>query len=78
MSANAINATLFDNLRFSFTRDTAPVALVAAFPGHGGASIDSGENGARVHRLRQGQSGKINMASAGNATPLHVAENCSR
>src|SRR5258708_24966081 len=26
MSANASNATLFDNLRFSFVRDTAPVA----------------------------------------------------
>ena len=32
MSANAINATLFDNLRFSFVRDTAPVALVGRIP----------------------------------------------
>jgi|SRR6478672_8258294 len=32
MSANAINATLFDNLRFNFARDTAPVALIGRIP----------------------------------------------
>ena len=32
MSANTINATLFDNLRFSFVRDMAPVALIGRIP----------------------------------------------
>jgi tripartite-type tricarboxylate transporter receptor subunit TctC len=32
MSANAINTTLYDNLRFSFIRDTTPVASIARIP----------------------------------------------
>ena len=32
MSANSINASLFDNLRFSFVRDTAPAALIGKIP----------------------------------------------
>ena len=32
MSANTINASLFDNLRFNFMRDTAPVALIGLIP----------------------------------------------
>ena len=35
---------------------------------HGGASIGAGKDSSRVHRLRQGQSGKISMASDGNGT----------
>jgi tripartite-type tricarboxylate transporter receptor subunit TctC len=31
-STNAINATLYDNLRFNFIRDTAPVASIARTP----------------------------------------------
>jgi tripartite-type tricarboxylate transporter receptor subunit TctC len=31
-SANAINATLYDNLEFNFIRDTAPVASIAQTP----------------------------------------------
>ena len=31
-SANAINATLYDNLKFNFIRDTAPVASIARTP----------------------------------------------
>ena len=56
-SANAINATLYDNLNFNFIRDIAPVASVDRAPvRHGGQSIGSGQDGPRVHCLRQGQS----------------------
>src|SRR6266566_9390163 len=32
LSANAINASLYDNLPFNFIRDTAPVASIASIP----------------------------------------------
>ena len=32
MSANAINASLYENLRFNFARDTAPVASIGRIP----------------------------------------------
>jgi len=74
MSANGINATLFDNLRFSFVRDTAPVALVGRIPlvmevhpSIPAKTVPEFIAYARAHP------GKINMASSGNATPLHVA-----
>jgi tripartite-type tricarboxylate transporter receptor subunit TctC len=74
MSANAINATLFDNLRFSFVRDTAPVALVGRIPlvmeVH--PSIPA-KTIPEFIAYAKANPGKINMASAGNATPLHVA-----
>src|SRR5258707_2866610 len=74
MSANAINATLFDNLRFSFMRDTVPVALVGRIPlvmeVH--PSIPA-KTIPEFIAYAKANPGKINMASAGNATPLHVA-----
>ena len=74
MSANAINATLFDNLRFSFVRDTTPVALVGRIPlvmeVH--PSIPA-KTIPEFIAYAKANPGKINMASAGNATPLHVA-----
>ena len=58
-SANAINATLYDKLNFNFIRDIAPVAGIIRVPyRHGGQSIGSGQDGSRVHRLCQGQSGQ--------------------
>jgi tripartite-type tricarboxylate transporter receptor subunit TctC len=74
MSANAINATLFDNLRFSFARDMTPVALVGRIPlvmeVH--PSIPA-KTVPEFIAYAKANPGKINMASAGNATPLHVA-----
>ena len=56
---NAINATLYDNLNFNFIRDIAPVAASSACPlvmvVH---PIRSGQDGSRIHRLCQGQSGQ--------------------
>jgi tripartite-type tricarboxylate transporter receptor subunit TctC len=58
-SFNAVNATFYDKLNFNFIRDIAPVAgiirqpLVMAVHPSG-----TGQDGSRVHRARQGQSGQ--------------------
>ena len=74
MSANAINASLFDNLRFSFVRDTAPVASIARIPLV--MEVNPAVPAKTVPEFiayAKANPGKINMASSGNATPLHVA-----
>jgi tripartite-type tricarboxylate transporter receptor subunit TctC len=74
MSANAINASLYDNLRFSFMRDTAPVALIGRIPLV--LEVHPSVPARTVTELiayAKANPGKINMASSGNATPLHVA-----
>ena len=40
---------------------------------HGSPSIGSNQDGSRVHRLCQGQSGRINVASSGNGIVPHLA-----
>jgi tripartite-type tricarboxylate transporter receptor subunit TctC len=73
MSANSINASLYENLRFSFVRDTAPVALIGLIPLvmelH--PSIPA-KTVPEFIAYAKANPGKINMASSGNATPLHV------
>ena len=73
MSANTINASLFDNLRFNFMRDTAPVALIGLIPlvmeVH--PSVPA-KTVPEFIAYAKANSGTINMASSGNATPLHV------
>ena len=74
MSANAINASLYDNLRFNFMRDTASVASIARIPlvmeVH--PSVPARTIPEFIAHAKANP-GKINMASSGNATPLHVA-----
>ena len=74
MSANTINASLFDNLRFSFVRDIAPVALIGRIPLvmeiH--PSVPA-KTAPEFIAYAKANPGKINVASSGNATPLHVA-----
>jgi tripartite-type tricarboxylate transporter receptor subunit TctC len=72
-SANAINATLYDNLTFNFIRDFTPVASVFRVP-----------NVLEVHpsipastvpefiAYSKANPGKINMASGGNGSTAHV------
>jgi len=74
MSANAINASLYSNLRFSFMRDTAPVASIARIPLV--LVINPGVPVKTIPELiayAKANPGKINVASTGNGTPLHVA-----
>ena len=74
MSANAINASLYDNLRFSFVRDTAPVALIGPIPLVMEVNPQvAAKTVPEFIAYAKANPGKINMASSGNATPLHVA-----
>jgi tripartite-type tricarboxylate transporter receptor subunit TctC len=74
MSANGINSSLYDNLRFNFVRDTTPVALIGRIPlvleVH--PSVPA-KTVPEFIAYAKANPGKINMASSGNATPLHVA-----
>jgi tripartite-type tricarboxylate transporter receptor subunit TctC len=73
MSANAINATLYDNLRFSFIRDTTPVASIARIPlvleVH--PSVPA-KTVPEFIAYAKANPGKLTMASAGNGSPQHV------
>jgi len=74
MSANAINASLYDNLRFNFARDTAPVASIARIPLV--LEINPSVPAKTVPEFiahAKANPGKLNVASTGNGTPLHVA-----
>jgi tripartite-type tricarboxylate transporter receptor subunit TctC len=73
-SANAINATLYERLSFNFIRDVAPVAIVADAP-----LVMEVHPSVPVHTVPEfiayarANPGKINMASAGTGSPVHVA-----
>jgi len=71
---NAINATLYGNLGFNFIRDIAAIASIArgalimlVAPSFPAATVPEFLTYAKANP------GKINMASAGNGTPPHVA-----
>ena len=71
---NAINVALYDNLGFNFVRDIAPVASIArgalimlVAPSFPAQTVD------QFIAFAKARPGKINMASAGNGTPPHVA-----
>jgi tripartite-type tricarboxylate transporter receptor subunit TctC len=73
-STNAINATLYDNLNFNFSRDIAPVGAILRAPlvmvinpSFPARTVSEFITYARANQ------GTINMASAGNGTPGHVA-----
>jgi tripartite-type tricarboxylate transporter receptor subunit TctC len=73
-SANAINATLYERLSFNFIRDVSPVAIVADAP-----LVMEVHPSVPVHTVPEfiayarANPGKINMASAGTGSPVHVA-----
>ncbi len=72
--ANAINATLFGNLKFSFIRDIVPVAgivrmpvVMEVHPSFPAKSVPE------FIAYAKANPGKVNMASAGIGTPSHLA-----
>jgi tripartite-type tricarboxylate transporter receptor subunit TctC len=73
-SANAINATLYDNLKFNFIRDTAPVASIARTP-HVMVVNPSFPAKTVLDFITYAKAnpGKINMATAGIGSPVHLA-----
>jgi tripartite-type tricarboxylate transporter receptor subunit TctC len=74
MSANAINASLYDNLRFNFARDAAPVGSIGRIPL--ALEINPSVPAKTVPEFiayAKANPGKLNVASTGNGTPLHVA-----
>jgi tripartite-type tricarboxylate transporter receptor subunit TctC len=76
---NAINAMLYDNLKFNFVRDITPVAgiardafLVAVHPSVPATTLPEFISYARANP------GRINMASAGIGSGTTFSANCSR
>jgi len=74
LSSNAINASLYKDLQFNFIRDAAPVASIATIP-----LIMEVNPSLPVNTIPEfiayakANPGKINMASGGTGSPLHVA-----
>jgi tripartite-type tricarboxylate transporter receptor subunit TctC len=71
---SAINATLYDKLNFNFLRDMAPVGGVVRTPLV--LQVNPAFSPRSVPELiayAKANPGRINMASAGNGTPPHVA-----
>jgi tripartite-type tricarboxylate transporter receptor subunit TctC len=74
MSANAINTALYQDLRFNFPRDAAPVASIGRIPL--ALEINPSLPAKTVPEFiayAKDNPGKINLALTGNGTPLHVA-----
>jgi tripartite-type tricarboxylate transporter receptor subunit TctC len=73
-AANAINATLYNNLNFDFIRDTTPIASVISTPlvmvvnpSFPAKTVEA------FIAYAKANPGKINMASSGSGSPPHVA-----
>ena len=72
--SSAINATLYENLRFNFVRDIAPVAAIFTSPEMlvASPSAPAGTLGELVAFAKKNP-GKLNMASAGNGSGPHLS-----
>jgi tripartite-type tricarboxylate transporter receptor subunit TctC len=74
MSANAINASLFQHLNFNFIRDSAPVASIATIPLVMDVNLSvPAKTVPEFIAYAKANPGKINLASGGTGTPLYVA-----
>jgi tripartite-type tricarboxylate transporter receptor subunit TctC len=72
--ANAINATLYDNLNFNFIRDIAPVASITREPNVMvvNPSVPA-KTVAEFIAYAKAHPGQLSMASAGNGSSSHVS-----
>jgi tripartite-type tricarboxylate transporter receptor subunit TctC len=72
--ANAINASLYAKLNFNFIRDIAPVAGFARVPNVMVVPLDfPAKTVAEFIDYAKANPGKVNMASSGNGTSIHLS-----
>ncbi|OAF08244.1 MFS transporter [Bradyrhizobium centrolobii] len=72
--ANYINASLYANLKFDFVRDVAPVASFQRVPNVMTVNKDvPAKNVAEFIEYVKANPGKVNMASSGNGTSVHLS-----
>jgi tripartite-type tricarboxylate transporter receptor subunit TctC len=72
--ANAINASLYAKLNFNFLRDIAPVAGIARVPNVMVVNPNvPAKTVAEFIAYAKANPGKINMASSGNGTSIHLS-----
>ncbi|MGY4305098.1 tripartite-type tricarboxylate transporter receptor subunit TctC [Bradyrhizobium sp. USDA 4369] len=72
--ANYINASLYTNLKFNFVRDIAPVASFNRVPNVMTVSNDiKAKTVAEFIAYLKENPGKVNMASSGNGTSVHLS-----
>src|ERR1700756_817832 len=72
--ANYINATLYANLKFNFVRDVAPIASFNRVPNVMTVNKDvPATNVAEFIEYMKANPGKVNMASSGNGTSVHLS-----
>lgn len=72
--ANYINASLYTNLKFNFVRDIAPVASFNRVPNVMTVNNDiKAKTVAEFIAYLKENPGKVNMASSGNGTSVHLS-----
>src|SRR3979490_1022407 len=72
--ANYINASLYANLKFNFVTDIAPIACFNRVPNVMTVNKDvPAKNVAEFIAYAKANPGKINMASSGNGTSVHLS-----
>jgi tripartite-type tricarboxylate transporter receptor subunit TctC len=72
--ANFINATLYTNLKFNLVRDIAPIASFNRVPNVMTVNKDvAAKNVAEFIAYVKANPGKVNMASSGNGTSVHLS-----